>query len=265
MDPIAARGSGGGTAHAAGASPAAGPAQVALAAVRRCEAAWLGRVGYREAVELQEAAATALKRAQLGGPPAEEKFLLLEHPPVITLGRNAVEGDVLADAGRLRALGVTVERTNRGGQVTYHGPGQLVGYPIVDLGPDRRDVARYLRDLEEVLMRALGRLGLAGRRQPGWTGVWVGEEKVAALGVHLSRWVTTHGFALNVTTDLAHFDLIVPCGIRTRGVTSVARLLGRAVTLEEMAALVVPEFARIFGRTMTGTPIAAPPAPETRA
>ena len=235
---------------------------------RRCAAAWLGRVGYREAVEKQEAAAAALKRAQLGGPAVEEKFFLLEHPPVITLGRNAVEADVLAGAGRLAALGVTVERTNRGGQVTYHGPGQLVGYPILDLSPDRRDVARYLRDLEEVLIRALGRLGIAGRRQPGWTGVWVGEEKVAALGVHLSRWVTTHGFALNVTTDLDHFALIVPCGIRSRGVTSVARLLGRAVALEEMAALVVPEFAEIFGRTMVapgaegaaGVPAADPEA-----
>src|SRR5262245_10141114 len=107
---------------------------------RRCAAAWLGRIGYRESVEIQESAATALKRAQLGGPPAEEKFFLLEHPPVITLGRNAVEGDVLADTEQLTALGVTVERTNRGGQVTYHGPGQLVGYPILDLSPDRRDV-----------------------------------------------------------------------------------------------------------------------------
>ena len=218
---------------------------------RRCVASWLGRVGYRDAVEIQENAAAALKRAQLGGAPADERFFLLEHPPVITLGRNAVEGDVLAGAERLAALGVTVERTNRGGQVTYHGPGQLVGYPILDLGPDRRDVARYLRDLEEVLIRALARLGITGRRQPGWTGVWVGDEKIAALGVHLSRWVTTHGFALNVTTDLDHFALIVPCGIRTHGVTSVARLLGRAVSLQEMAALVVPEFAEVFGRATT--------------
>ncbi|HUD71513.1 MAG TPA: lipoyl(octanoyl) transferase LipB, partial [Dongiaceae bacterium] len=219
---------------------------------------WLGRVGYRDAVAFQETAAAALKRAQLGGPPADERFFLLEHPPVITLGRNAVEGDVLADGDRLAALGVAVERTNRGGQVTYHGPGQLVGYPILDLSPDRRDVARYLRDLEEVLIRALGRLGIAGRRQPGWTGVWVGEEKVAALGVHLSRWVTTHGFALNVTTDLDHFSLIVPCGIRSRGVTSVARLLGREMSVRTMAALVVPEFAAVFGRATTAVGPLAP-------
>jgi lipoyl(octanoyl) transferase len=190
---------------------------------RRCAAQFLGRVGYREAVDLQESCARDLKRAQLDGGEARERLFLLEHPPVITLGRNAREGDVLAAGGRLAALGVSLETTNRGGQVTYHGPGQLVGYPVIDLTPDRRDVARYLRDLEEVLIRTLSRLGIEGTRQPGWTGVWVGDAKIAAIGVHLSRWVTTHGFALNVTTDLAHFDLIVPCGITTRGVTSIRR------------------------------------------
>ena len=233
---------------------AGGTARVATPQVRSCAAVWLGRVGYREALGLQEAAAAALKRAQLAGPPAEERLFLLEHDPVITLGRNAAESDVLAGAARLAAIGVAVERTNRGGQVTYHGPGQLVGYPILDLTPDRRDVGRYLRDLEEVLIRTLARLGIAGRRQPGWTGVWVGEEKIAAIGVHLSRWVTTHGFALNVSTDLGHFGLIVPCGITTRGVTSIARLLGRAVPLEEIAELVVPEFGAVFGRAMTTEP-----------
>jgi len=136
--------------------------------------------------------------------------------------------------------------------VTYHGPGQLVGYPVLDLAPDRRDVGRYLRDLEEVLIRALARFGIAGRRAPGWTGVWVGDEKIAAIGVHLSRWVTTHGFALNVSTDLAHFGLIVPCGITTHGVTSIARRLGRAVPLEEVAHHLVPEFAAVFAREITG-------------
>jgi len=220
---------------------------------RRCAARWLGRIGYREALGLQEEAAAALKRAQLvGTAPAGECLFLLEHEPVITLGRNAVDGDVLADPRRLTALGVTVERTNRGGQVTYHGPGQLVGYPILDLTPDRRDVGRYLRDLEEVLVRTLARLGIVARRQPGWTGVWVGDEKIAAIGVHLSRWVTTHGFALNVDTDLARFGLIVPCGITTHGVTSIARCLGRAVPLEEIARRLIPEFAAVFGRVMTG-------------
>jgi lipoyl(octanoyl) transferase len=219
---------------------------------RRCRAVWLGRIGYREAAGLQESCARALKTAQDGGPAATERLFLLEHPPVITLGRNAQDSDVLADAPTLRARGVTIERTNRGGQVTYHGPGQLVGYPILDLHPDRRDVGRYLRDLEEVLIRTLGHLGIAAGRQAEGTGVWAGGAKIAALGVHLSRWVTTHGFALNVTTDLTHFDLIVPCGIRTRGVTSIARLLGRPVTFAEVVEPLVAEFGARFGREMAG-------------
>lgn len=218
---------------------------------RRCEAVWLGRVGYREAAGLQEDCARALKAAQGGGAPAVERLFLLEHPPVITLGRNARDADVLADADALSARGVGVERTNRGGQVTYHGPGQLVGYPILDLHPDRRDVGRYLRDLEEVLIRTLAHFGIAAGRQAEGTGVWAGGAKVAALGVHLSRWVTTHGFALNVTTDLSHFGLIVPCGIRTRGVTSMARLLGRPVGLSEVVGPLVAEFGRRFERDMT--------------
>jgi lipoyl(octanoyl) transferase len=218
---------------------------------RHCRAEWLGRTGYREALALQQAAARTLKDAQFPGTAAEERLFLLEHPPVITLGRNAHDTDVLAGRERLEALGVTIETTDRGGQVTYHGPGQLVGYPILDLHPDRRDVARYLRDLEEALIRTLASYGIAASRSAGMTGVWVGDRKIAALGVHLSRWVTTHGFALNVTTDLDHFGLIVPCGIRTRGVTSMARVLGRDVPLEEVAARFVPEFAAVFGRAIS--------------
>jgi lipoyl(octanoyl) transferase len=221
-------------------------------AVRHCRADWLGRIGYREALAAQQAAARALKDAQLRATPvaAEERLFLLEHPPVITLGRNAHDRDVLAGRERLEALGVAVEATDRGGQVTYHGPGQLVGYPVLDLSPDRRDVARYLRDLEEALIRTLATYGIAASRSEGLTGVWVGDRKIAALGVHLSRWVTTHGFALNVTTDLDHFGLIVPCGITTRGVTSMANVLGRPVPLEEVAARFVPEFAAVFGRAV---------------
>ena len=215
---------------------------------RRCEVRWLGRIGYGEALALQESRSRALKDAQLAGGRGEEALLLLEHPPVITLGRNAAEADVLAGADRLAALGVTVEKTNRGGRVTYHGPGQLVGYPILDLNPDRRDVGRFLRDLEEALIRTLATYGIEAGRSAGSTGVWVGDAKIAAIGVHLSRWVTTHGFALNVTTDLDAFSLIVPCGIRTRGVTSMQRLLGRPVDLEEVARRFAPEFAAIFGR-----------------
>jgi lipoyl(octanoyl) transferase len=212
--------------------------------MRRCLHAFLGRVEYARATSLQE---TCVRRLKEGG---EERLLLLEHPPVITLGRNARPGDVLCDEEGLMARGVSVASTNRGGQVTYHGPGQLVGYPILDLSPDRRDVARYLRDLEEVLIRTLARLGVDAARIEGLTGVWAGEEKIASIGVHLSRWITTHGFALNVNTDLTHFSLIVPCGLSARRVTSLERLLGHSVSLQDVAALLVPEFAAVFGRQM---------------
>ncbi len=214
---------------------------------RDCAYRYLGRVEYTAAAALQQDCARRLKQ---GDREAREHLLLLEHPPVITLGRNARPEDVLLDAGALRARGVAVERTDRGGQVTYHGPGQLVGYPILNLSPDRRDVGRYLRDIEEVLIRVLGRFGIAAGPKPGLTGVWVGEEKIAAIGVHLSRWVTTHGFALNVATDLQAFALIVPCGLRAKGVTSMHRLLPRPAGVEEVAAAVVPFFGEVFGRRM---------------
>jgi lipoyl(octanoyl) transferase len=215
--------------------------------MRECVHSFLGRIDYAEAMRLQEMFARNVKA---GSGETGERLLLLEHPPVITLGRNARTEDVLLDEETLRSLGVSVERTDRGGQVTYHGPGQLVGYPILNLSPDRRDVGRYLRDLEEVLIRTLGRFGIAAGRAPGLTGVWVKDEKIASIGVHLSRWVTTHGFALNVGTDLSRFGLIVPCGIRARGITSIERLLGRPVGLEEVAAVLVPEFGAVFGRTL---------------
>ncbi len=228
--------------------------------MRRCVHAFLGRVGYDEAASLQNGCARALK-AGLG----EERLLLLEHAPVITLGRNARREDVLFAEETLRAQGVAVAAADRGGQVTYHGPGQLVGYPILDLAPDRRDVARYLRDLEEVLIRTLDRFGVAASRLEGLTGVWAGGGKIASIGVHLSRWVTTHGFALNVSTDLSRFRLIVPCGMKTCEVTSMRRLLGRTVPLEEVAAALVPEFAAVFGREMVARTAAAgvPPRPGT--
>jgi lipoyl(octanoyl) transferase len=145
--------------------------------------------------------------------------------------------------------GVEVRETGRGGDVTYHGPGQLVGYPIFDLNPDRRDLHRYVRDLEEALIRTLGSYGVTGERIRGLTGVWVGNEKVAAIGVRIARWVTSHGFALNVATDLSYFGLIVPCGIDDRGVTSLERLLGRPVGLDEVESRVVRAFADVFDRT----------------
>jgi len=212
---------------------------------RECEHRFLGRVDYAAATDLQEIHARAVKDGT-----GREQLLLLEHPPVVTLGRNARDGDLLSGAESLRARGIAVERTNRGGQVTYHGPGQLVGYPILNLSPDRRDVALYLRDIEELLIRTLSRFGIEATREPGLTGVWVGDGKIAAIGVHLSRWVTTHGFALNVTTDVSHFGLIVPCGIRDRGIASMQSLLGRPVALQEVAEALVPEFGALFGRTM---------------
>lgn len=224
--------------------------------MRRCLHLYAGLVGYAEAADLQDRWARLLKD---GG--TEERLLLIEHPPVITLGRNARREDVLHDEETLRSLGVSVEETNRGGQVTYHGPGQLVGYPILNLSPDRRDVARYLRDLEEVLIRTLARFGLPAGRVPGLTGVWAGREKIASIGVHLSRWVTTHGFALNVNTDLSRFGLIVPCGLRGGAVTSMRRLLGRALPLEDVASALVPEFGAIFGREMEPARDAAPRPP----
>ncbi len=194
---------------------------------------------------MQESFSRALKDGH-----GREQLLLLEHPPVVTLGRNATENDLLGGVAALRARGIAVEYSNRGGRVTYHGPGQLVGYPILNLSPDRRDVARYLRDIEEVLIRTLARFEIGAGRVAGLTGVWVGDTKIAAIGVHLSRWVTTHGFALNVSTDIASFGLIVPCGIRDKGVGSMQQILGRSIALQDVAAELAPEFGAVFGRTL---------------
>ena len=224
--------------------------------MRSCLHEYLGRIDYASASALQEEHA---RRVKAGG---DDRLLLLEHPPVITLGRNARDGDVLLGGETLRRRGVVIAGTNRGGQVTYHGPGQLVGYPILNLSPDRRDVARYLRDLEEVLIRTLARFGVEAGRNPGFTGVWCAGRKIASIGVHLSRWVTTHGFALNVSTDLEPFSFIVPCGLRACAVTSVLERTGRVVPLPEAAAALVPEFASVFGRKMVA---ASGPAPGATA
>jgi lipoyl(octanoyl) transferase len=207
---------------------------------------WLGRVPYAEGLELQHDLVERRRRDEI-----PDQLLLLEHPHVITLGVRVRDdrSNVVAGADQLRDLGVDVVESGRGGDVTYHGPGQLVGYPILDLNPDRRDLHRYVRDLEEVLIRALATFGIEAGRVRGLTGVWVGTGKVAAIGVRVSRWITSHGFALNVTTDLNFFELIVPCGIRDRGVTSMARLLGRQPTMEEVAGPVVHAMADVFGRT----------------
>jgi lipoyl(octanoyl) transferase len=181
---------------------------------------FLGRVGYEEAARLQH----ALHAERVAGR-REDSFLFLEHPPVITMGRGAHEEHLLGDAEALRAAGAEIWETTRGGDVTYHGPGQLVGYGILDLKQHGRDLGRYLRLLEEALLRVLAEYGFQGSRKSGLTGAWVGDRKVAAIGVRADRWVTSHGFALNVEPNLAHFEWIVPCGIRDYGVTSLAELV----------------------------------------
>jgi lipoyl(octanoyl) transferase len=214
---------------------------------RRTRWSFLGRVPYGDAVGLQLAAREAVKRGA-----GDERLLLLEHPHVYTLGRNATSADVLASPEWLAARGVEIAECDRGGQVTYHGPGQLVGYPVVNLSPDRRDVRRYVRDLQEVLVRTLADYGVAavpGESQ-SFIGVWADGAKIASIGVHLSRWVTTHGFALNVSTDLSLFAGIIPCGLTTARMTSIAELTGRTPALDEVAARATAHFGEVFGRQM---------------
>jgi lipoyl(octanoyl) transferase len=207
----------------------------------------LGRIDYTHALELQE---TLVEQRKLGLIP--DQLLLLEHPDVITLGVKTRNdwSHVLASPETLAAEGVPVLATGRGGDVTFHGPGQLVGYPIFDLKPDRCDVHRYVRDLEEGLIQAVAEFGIQAGRVKGLTGIWVGhggrEAKLAAIGVRISRWVTSHGFALNVSTDLSRFGLIVPCGIDDKPVTSMERLLGRAVPMAEVERAVVRGFQTVF-------------------
>ena len=217
-----------------------------------CAARWLSRVPYAEGLALQQRLC-----AELTAGSGSEQLLLLEHPHVITLGRNAKPGHVLASEALRQARGVALYPAGRGGDVTYHGPGQLVGYPILDLKPDRCDVRRYVRDLEEVLIRTAAEFGVAAGRIEGLTGVWVGggadgkgarARKLAAIGVRLARWITSHGFAFNVTTDLSYFDLIVPCGITGHEVTSLQRETGREIPLPEVAWKAAGHFADVFGR-----------------
>lgn len=177
----------------------------------------------------------------------EDTLLLLEHDPVVTLGRNARNENLLLGESLLRARGIDVFEAGRGGDVTYHGPGQVVGYPIIELPPGRRDVHRYVRDLESVMIGVCGSYGLSASRVSGRSGAWVGDRKIGAIGVRISRWVTSHGFALNVSTDLAAFDLIVPCGIRDGGVTSLERELGCPVPLPEVEDRLAERFAAVFG------------------
>lgn len=206
-----------------------------------------GTVPYGDALELQKQRVAARRAGEI-----PDTLILLEHPHVITLGTSSHAEHVLIDTASGRLLGIDVFETGRGGDVTYHGPGQLVGYPILDLKPDRCDLHRYIRDLEEVLIRAVQRFGVKAGRKDGMTGVWVADEKLAAIGVRVSSgWITSHGFALNVTTDLSYFGSIVPCGIRDFGVTSLQRVLGSAPAPGDVEAAVIDAFCEVFGAAPT--------------
>jgi lipoyl(octanoyl) transferase len=214
-----------------------------------------GFLAYQPAFELQQRLVAARKRGVV-----PDVLLFCEHPHVITLGRSGHQENLLASQHLLRQMNVEFHLSDRGGDITYHGPGQIVGYPILDLAAIRRDVAWYVRQLEEVMIRATGEFGVEAFRKMGMTGVWVARpetelerampEKLAAIGVHLSRWVTSHGFAYNVSTDLRYFDLIVPCGIQGKRATSLEALLGRAVHRANVISQIERHFAGIFGREL---------------
>lgn len=209
-------------------------------------------MGYAEAWALQKRVVAGRKTNAI-----EDVLLLCEHPHVITQGRNGKREHLLASEHVLRQKGVEFHATDRGGDITYHGPGQIVGYPILNLSTIRRDVVWYVRMLEEAMIRATVELGVAAERVGGKTGIWVksenAEEKLAAIGVHISRWVTSHGFAYNVSTDLRYFDLIVPCGIADRKATSLEKLLGRSVKREEIAPRIAKHFGEVFGLELKET------------
>ena len=209
----------------------------------------LGLIPYAEALALQ---ADLVVRRRNGDIP--DQLLLLQHPHIITLGTASSRSNVLADESKRRHLGIDLIDVGRGGDVTYHGPGQLVAYPILDLKPDRKDVHRYLRDLESVLVRTLDEVGIRGEPVPDLTGVWVDGRKIAAIGVRVSSgWITSHGFALNVSTDLSYFETIVPCGIRDVSITSVSQELGRPVDVTDILETVSEAFSEIFDRSISGT------------
>jgi lipoyl(octanoyl) transferase len=215
----------------------------------------LGVVPYDEGLAIQKRTVDRRKTGEI-----PDQLLLLEHPSVITLGVKVRDdrSHVIATPEELASERIDVVETGRGGDVTYHGPGQLVGYPILDLRPDRCDVHRYVRDLEEVLIRTASAFGVAAARSAGLTGVWVGDEKLGAIGVRIARWITSHGFAFNVNTNLDHFGLIVPCGIAGRGVTSLERLLGRRVDMVEVERSVISAFEDVFGRVAEDSAVVTP-------
>jgi lipoate-protein ligase B len=211
----------------------------------------LGRLGYGEALELQRSVA----RERISGAIPQDILLLVEHPAVVTLGRSAKEKHLVASADFLASRGVELFEVERGGDVTFHGPGQLVGYPIVDLKQHRQDLHWYLRRIEDALINTLADYGIPGERNTAYTGVWTRGRKIASIGVHARDWVTWHGFALNVTTDLSYFDLIIPCGINGVVMTSIARELGTdEISGQDVRDRVTAKFAETFGLTAVVTP-----------
>ncbi|MBS3978028.1 MAG: lipoyl(octanoyl) transferase LipB [Syntrophomonadaceae bacterium] len=217
------------------------------------ERGWLieaGRMGYLEACQLQKRLAAEVIQGERG-----DTLILTEHPPLLTIGAAGDRGNILASPQALAQAGIEIYSADRGGDVAYHGPGQLVGYPVLHLDRHGKDVKDYLRRLEEVLIRTLAGFGLAGHRAPGYTGVWVADAKIAAIGIGVKKWVTFHGFALNVDPDLSHFSLIHPCGIRDKRVTSLAELLPQAPDWREVSARVAVHFAQVFNLAVIGDKI----------
>ena len=225
------------------------PCEETRPALNNCMIVDLGLIGYAEAYVLQKRIVAARKAGAI-----EDVLLLCQHPHVITLGRSGKRENLLASEQVLRQKGVEFHSTDRGGDITYHGPGQIVGYPILNLGAIRRDVVWYVRTLEEAMIRVTAEFGIAAERVAGKTGIWVrtenSEEKLAAIGVHISRWVTSHGFAYNVSTDLRYFELIVPCGIAGRKATSLEKLLGRSVEEKQVAPQIARHLGELFGLEM---------------
>ncbi|HEV7484837.1 MAG TPA: lipoyl(octanoyl) transferase LipB [Thermoanaerobaculia bacterium] len=219
------------------------PAAYSQAVMRVCELRNLHLVTYENGMRLQQ---KLVELRQENAIP--DQLLLLEHPPVITLGRGGDRRNLLAPVATLDAQHVRFFETTRGGDITYHGPGQLVGYPIIHLGEGNRDVRKYVTKLEEVLIRTVAEYGITAERSEGKRGIWVGNDKISAIGVRIARWVTSHGFALNVTTNLDHFRLITPCGLHGTGVTSISHLAGRDIALAEVREIVAAKFADVFER-----------------
>lgn len=217
----------------------------------------LNQLDYQLALDIQLQHFEQIVQKKLNNRDSVEKILppnflfFVEHPPTYTLGKNGDENNILFNTNQLKEKNISFYRTNRGGDITYHGPGQLVGYPIIDLDQFEADIHSYMRNLEEVIIRTLAYYGLKGERSEGETGVWldvgnVNVRKICAMGVHTSRWVTMHGFALNVNTDLSYFDGIIPCGIRGKGVTSIQQELHKTVDIQEVKNVILLEFSKVF-------------------